>query len=164
MKDALKLYTIDADYVKYLSQINPHLYKDDKQRRRKYIGIVLQIKELQYFVPLTSFKKKHKALSDSLDFMKIGNIAAININMMFPVPRGLYHVVDIDSEKDSFYKSLLVKESRYIKTNAELITNNARVLYAKVTKNPESKLAKKSNSFKLLEEVCQEYVVIDKKG
>lgn len=154
----LYLYTVDSNYVNYLSSFSPHLYKEEEDKKsRKYTGIVLRVNGFSYFAPLTSFKKKHIKFSDSIDFFKIGKIAAINLNKMFPVPNGLFKIVDIDSEKDPFYKSLLIKESRYIKTNAKLISNNAKILYEIVVQNSDSKLAKRSNDFKLLERACSEY-------
>lgn len=131
MHKTLKLYTIDKRYIKYLSQYAPHLYreKDNKTRSRKYIGIVFAFNDFSYFVPLTSFKKKHVHLSDSVDFLKIERIAAININMMFPVPDGLFFMLDIKSEKNAFYRSLLVKESRYVKSMTDVIKRNAKLIY-----------------------------------
>ena len=55
----LRLYTIDADYLKYLSEVdervmywNGSTYKSE----RKYIGVVLKINDFEYFAPLSSPK------------------------------------------------------------------------------------------------------------
>lgn len=86
----LYLYIVNSNYVNYLGSFSPHLYKEKEDKKsRKYIGIVLRVNGFSYFVPLTSFKKKHSRFANSIDFIKIGMIAAININKMFPVPRGL---------------------------------------------------------------------------
>ena len=71
-------------------------------------GIVFQINDLKYFAPLSSFKEKHKKMSDSIDFIKIKNYAVINLNNMFPVPEGKYTYVDISKERNLKYKSLLL--------------------------------------------------------
>lgn len=79
----------------YLAPHAPHLFrnkKDGQQNERKYI--VFQINDLKYFAPLSSFKEKHKKMSDSIDFIKIKNYAVINLNNMFPVPEGKYTYVD----------------------------------------------------------------------
>ena len=155
----LYLYTVDSNYVNYLASFTPHLYKEKEDKRsRKYIGIVLLVNGFSYFAPLTSYKKKHSRFATSIDFIKIGKVAAININKMFPVPKGLYREVVIIEEKDSFYRQLLYREQRFIQNDAELICNNAKVIYDKVLQNPESKLAKRSNDFKLLEKACEKYI------
>ena len=45
---------------------------------------------MKYFAPLSSFKPKHKRLSETIDFIKIGDMAVINLNNMIPVPEGIY--------------------------------------------------------------------------
>lgn len=156
----LYLYTVDSNYVSYLASFSPHMYREKEDKKsRKYIGIVLHVNGFSYFAPLTSFKKKHLRFANSIDFIKIGEIAAININKMFPVPKGLCREVVIIEEKDSFYRQLLYREQRFIQNNAILICNNAKVVYDKVLQNLESKLAKRSNDFKLLEEACEKYTI-----
>lgn len=158
LMDNLSLYNIDSKYVEYLCRYSPNLYVEkDSSKTRKYIGIVLVINNFRYFVPLTSFKKKHLHLSNSIDFMKIGKIAAINLNKMIPVPIGCYFRVVVEKEEDPFYRKLLYREQRYIKKHQQIIKDNASLLYKKVLKNPDSKLAKRSNDFKLLESVCKDY-------
>ena len=103
----------------YLAPHAPHLFrnkKDGQQNERKYIGVVFQINDLNYFAPLSSFKEKHKKMRDSIDFIKIKNYAVINLNNMFPVPEGKYTYVDISKERNLKYKSLLLAEYRYIKS------------------------------------------------
>lgn len=78
------------------------------------------INTFRYFVPLTSFKKKHLHLSNSIDFMKIGKIAAINLNKMIPVPIGCYFRVVVEKEEDPFYRKLLYRERRYIKKHQQM--------------------------------------------
>ena len=71
--DNLKLYNIDADYINYLLPYAPHLFHNKKpgqQNERKYIGIVLKINDVNYFAPLSSFKAKHSAMNEALDFLK----------------------------------------------------------------------------------------------
>ena len=112
---------------------------------------------LSYFAPFTSFKKKHLRFSDSIDFIKIGRIAAINLNKMFPVPDGLYSEVIVEAESNKYYRNLLYREQRFIQKQEQTIRNNACILYDKVTANKNSKLAKRSNDFLLLEGLCKSY-------
>ncbi|MBQ9707742.1 MAG: type III toxin-antitoxin system ToxN/AbiQ family toxin, partial [Firmicutes bacterium] len=110
---AIKLYEVEDAYIDYLSDYVPHLFhnKKDKQRHsRKYIGIVLTINGLNYFAPLSSFKKKHHKMKNTVDLIKVGAYAVINLNNMFPVPDGLYQYVDFSKEKDANYRNLLMAE------------------------------------------------------
>lgn len=159
--DNIKLYEIDNAYVSYLLPFAPHLFKNKKpgqQNERKYIGVVLSINGMDYFAPLSSFKPKHVKMKDGLDFIKIKNYAVINLNNMFPVPRGVYHYVNIASIQDPQYKALLQAEYRFIKSVQDRIRKNASNLYAhKLQYGDETALAKRCNNFLALEKACQEY-------
>lgn len=106
---------------------------------------------------MTSRKPKHKKLSNSIDFLKIGHIAAVNLNMMFPVPDSAFKRTIIKQETNQFYKNLLNQELRFIKSNEVLIKTNAETIYSIVMNHPASKLAKRCNNFKTLEEACRKY-------
>ncbi|BDR59139.1 hypothetical protein XA3_15800 [Xylocopilactobacillus apicola] len=55
----LEIYSVDSDYVDSLNQIDPKVEYHHGDNDRPYIGIVLQINSLNYFVPLSSPKNKH---------------------------------------------------------------------------------------------------------
>ncbi len=58
----LKLYEINSDYISYLRLYEPYLFYGNKapnHNSRKYIGMVLEINDFQYFAPLSSFKEKN---------------------------------------------------------------------------------------------------------
>jgi protein AbiQ len=159
--DNIKFYEVSAEYVDYLVPHAPHLFRNKKngqQNERKYIGVVFQINELNYFAPLSSFKEKHKKMSDSIDFIKIKNYAVINLNNMFPVPEGKYTYVDISKEHNPKYKSLLLAEYRYIKSIQEKIRKNAGNLYKLKTSGETSALTKRCNDFLKLEKLCKNYI------
>ena len=67
---ALKIYEIDKKYLSYISTFSNHVFylKTDKSNR-KYIGVVLEIDNIKYFAPLSSFKPKHKKMSEGVDFI-----------------------------------------------------------------------------------------------
>lgn len=97
----LALYEIEPAYISYLSSYAPHLFLNKstgQKNERKYIGIVFTINGYDYFAPLSSFKEKHKKMSESIDFIKIKNYAVINLNNMFPVPLTERKYVDISKE------------------------------------------------------------------
>lgn len=59
----IQFYEINPDYIDYLANFAPHIFHNKQKNQnnsRKYIGIVLSINNFDYFVPLSSFKEKHK--------------------------------------------------------------------------------------------------------
>lgn len=159
--DHIKIYEIDPAYIDHLVPYAPHLFHNSKKGQanaRKYIGIVLQINDMAYFAPLSSFKDKHKTMKDGIDFMKIKNYAVINLNNMFPVPDQECTYVDIGKVKDPSYRALLLAEYRYIKSIQEKIRKNAAALYKhKAAHGDGTALAKRCNDFVKLETVCRKY-------
>lgn len=79
--EKLLFYEIDENYINFLSQFSKHLFKNAK---------ITQKHSRKYIAPISSFKPKHKRLSETVDFIKIGDMAVININNMIPVPEGIY--------------------------------------------------------------------------
>jgi protein AbiQ len=158
--DNIKLYEISPAYINYLAPAAPHLFQNKKagqQNERKYIGVVLTINGMDYFAPLSSFKEKHHRMQEGLDFIKIKNYSVINLNNMFPVPKGVSTYVDISKERNPKYKSLLLAEYRYIKSIQEKIRKNAATLYRLKLNGPSSALTKRCNDFAALEELCKAY-------
>ena len=157
----LNIYEIDPDYIRYLSSFEEHLFRNKKISQnfnRKYVGIVLSINGFDYFAPLSSFKEKHKRLSETLDFIKIGQYAVINLNNMFPAPTKLCQRINFNEIKDLNYKNLLRNEYRIIRQKANLILNNANEVYRhNLINDGKSKLSQRCNDFQLLEEKLKEY-------
>ena len=97
-------------------------------------------------------------MKNSLDFIKIGNYAVVNINNMFPVPESEYTYVEIAKIKNEQYKKLLMAEYRILKKLQEKIRKNAAELYKhKLEKGNRTILAKRCNDFLLLEKMCKKY-------
>ena len=159
--DSLKIYEISEKYVNYLAPLAPHLFLNrqvGQQNTRKYIGVVLRIGGMDYFAPLSSFKDKHRKMSEGLDFIKIKDYAVINLNNMFPVPASEYRYVDFNREKNPKYKSLLLAEYRYIKSIQERIRKNAQTLYNHKLKHGDATpLAKRCNDFTALEAASRKW-------
>ncbi len=159
--DNIKIYEVDAKYINYLSQFAAHLFLNKQagqQNERKYIGVVLSVNGMNYFAPLSSFKPKHNAMRDGIDFIKIKNYAVINLNNMFPIAPNTYSYVDISAVKNEKYKELLRAEYRYIKSIQERIRKNALTLYKLWLKDGnKTALGKRCNDFTLLEDACKKY-------
>lgn len=159
--EPLKIYEISEKYVNYLLPFAPHLFQNKQpgqQNTGKYIGVVLQVNGMDYFAPLSSFKPKHHKMKEGLDFIKIKDYAVINLNNMFPAPKGTYQYVDFSQERNLKYQSLLMAEYRYIKSIQERIRKNAQTLYNhKQAHGDNTPLSKRCNDFSLLEEACKKY-------
>ena len=87
-KEKLYFYEVSDKYIEYLSRYDKRIMYSKVETRkfkRKYIGILLRINEVNYIAPLSSYKEKHDNMKDEIDFIKIGNKAVINLNNMFPV-------------------------------------------------------------------------------
>lgn len=145
---SIELYEVNSEYINFLLPYAPHLFHNkqpEQNNSRKYIGIILNVNDMKYFAPLSSF-------------IKIGNYAVININNMFPVPNGEYTYVDIQREENYQYKKLLMTEYRIIRKLQDKIRNNALELYKhKMEKGNSTALAKRCNDFVLLEEKSRQY-------
>ena len=97
-------------------------------------------------------------MSETLDFIKIGQYAVINLNNMFPAPAKLCQRINFNEIKDLNYKNLLRNEYRIIRQKAALILNNANKVYRhKLINDGKSKLSQRCNDFQLLEEKLKEY-------
>ncbi len=70
--DEYKIYSITDEYINYLRVAEPNVYsnkQDNRTHTRKYIGTVLEINNMKYFIPMSSRK-------DS-DYQKAGNSLVI---------------------------------------------------------------------------------------
>lgn len=63
--DKLNFYTVDLDYVRYLKQIEmehrgfsriPNMDYTNSRKPKLLCGIVLQINNVDYYVPVSSYK------------------------------------------------------------------------------------------------------------
>ena len=61
LRKNLKFITIDQDYLKYLHGCCPEVYyKPAGYERKPYIGILVQESDIEYVIPLSSAKDKHR--------------------------------------------------------------------------------------------------------
>ena len=159
MKSNLRIYEVKSEYVKYLSNYQEHIFSQaDGKEKRKYIGIVFEIKGFKYFAPLSSYKEKHKKMKEGVDFIKVKDYAVINLNNMIPVPDSQVVDIDINKEKNVSYRYLLQAESREVNRQKNRIRKNAEIVYSHKKHNDNSTaLAKRTNDFELLEKLCKEY-------
>lgn len=121
MNEQLKLYNINPSYVDQLHNLDYRVEKHHGKHSKPYLGIILKINNIHYFVPLSSPQPKHKHMYESLTFVKITNrsqlLSVLNINNMIPVPIGFYHKIDINKISDLKYRDLLNAEQIACRTN-----------------------------------------------
>ena len=90
----LKLYRVDVNYIKYLYSFDNKVQynkeqKDEYTRKRPYLGVVLQVNEFEYFVPLEHPREAHQKMKDNIYILKIhnGKYGILGFNNMIPIKR-----------------------------------------------------------------------------
>ncbi len=153
----MKLYTIDDEYVQYLSQYDK-LIAFNKGKTRPYVGIVFRINEIQYFAPLYSPKPQHSKYKENSSFIRIkeGKLGIIRFSTMIPVPNDCIKLLDIRNQEDK-YKILLEQQIIYINKNEEKILRKAKSIYNSVTNHTNSFLESISCNFSLLESIYKKF-------
>ena len=153
--------TADEAYVDYLAPHSLHLFRSARAAQahsRKYVGVVLAVGGHDYFAPLSSFKDKHRRIKNGLDFVKVKDMAVVNLNNMFPVPVSCCQRVDFVAERDRKYRALLQAEYRAMKPLQDRIHKNARTLYSyKLKYGNSTRLVKCRSDFAALERLCDAY-------
>ena len=114
----MRLYHVSDTYIQYLKQFDERV-PDNKNQRRPYVGIVIEVRGITYYAPLSSPKPKHLKMKNGKDFRKInkGVYGAINFNNMIPVPVEELLLIDFNAIQDKQYRRLLQHQYEYIKDN-----------------------------------------------
>lgn len=172
MENKLKWYVVDNEYVNYLKKFDDKVENINYSERLKpYVGILIKINEINYYVPISSVKEKHYKMNEDMDFIKIMEnnriLGVLNLNNMIPIDNenvrilkykeiNEYRKFKNDKEKHQ-YISFLSFELGLINDKIEKIKSNAEELYNEKINRPNSKLSKRCCDFRLLEEKCKEY-------
>ena len=186
LRKNLKFITIDQDYLKYLHDACSEVYyKPSGYARKPYIGILVQEGGIEYVIPLSSAKEKHKAwknveadrflIFENCEKAERGSkdvyarnadgtfkhiLSVMDLKKMIPIKAGLYSEVDLnpsesDSPADKKYKVLLNIEYSFCLKIIDSVIQKASKLYEK--QMATKKVIKFCNDFRLLEEKCREY-------
>ena len=170
----MKLYEITDEYINYLRKFDNKVYDNKEENRkvmRKYLGIVLNINQLNYYIPMSSPKKSDYKNNDIrksvipiiriISNEEVDNIpvlkGTLRISNMIPVPDSELILYEPKNEKNKNYKILIEKELEFIGKNEELIRKYANILYKQKMNNYDVSYIKNVVDFKLLEEKCIEY-------
>ena len=153
------LYKIDKDYLEFLhSRDSEVFYKNvDGYDKKPHLGIIAQIGNMKYCVPLTSAKLKHLkwknvskhnlVIYEVLELSKVRKnsigkrigttdtykrlLAVLEIGKMIPVKEGVYTYIDFKNMEDISYRDLLEREYRFLKERKEEILTRVVKLYEK---------------------------------
>lgn len=149
-------YTIDAGYLEFLNRKASEVYYNSSYRNtlKPFIGIIINMAECKYFIPLTSAKEKHKKWKNSCDehFLiyevidksinisgdvykeyskdkKMHVMSVLDIKKMIPVPNDAYERIVFDELGDERYQDLFEKEYAFCLTIKNKILTRAEKIY-----------------------------------
>lgn len=158
----LKFYEVDSEYIKFLRENGDEKIPriDYKEHKKFFCGIVLTINNLNYFAPVSSYKKKAHTVFLIMDkdrkTKELKAISSLRFSFMFPCPIEYLNQKDFSKEEEK-YQNLLRKELHYCNINREKIKKIANEVYKLGIKE---KTRKKFNicNFLKLEEQCLKYM------
>lgn len=159
----IRLYEIDDEYVEYLRKFDEKVLSpktEDRKQTRKYIGIILNTENFNYFIPLSSYKPEtYDSMYESISLKKIEDMAVLRINNMIPVIDDVIHQINFSLIPDEQYRILLQNEYRVIKAREREIRTDARIVYfyRLNNKNKNKGLYKICCDFKLLENAAKKW-------
>ncbi|MBO4321172.1 MAG: type III toxin-antitoxin system ToxN/AbiQ family toxin [Treponema sp.] len=188
LKKNLKFITIDQNYLKALhNSCDEVYYKAFGYESKPYIGILVEENGIEYVIPLSSAKQKHKTWrnvendrflifencekpgTDSKDIYVRNQdgtfkhiLAVIDLKKMIPIKKGLYSDVYLnpstnDTDSEKKYKVLLNIEYSFCLKIINSIIQKASRLYEK--QKTTNKVIKFCCDFKLLEKICKDYPI-----
>lgn len=153
--ERLKFYNIDDKYIEYLYQFDNKV-PFNKNSKRPYIGIILEINNTTYFAPMFSPKPQHSKYKSNATYIKIGeNLGLIRLNNMIPVCKENLRYIDFNKIQDKKYRNLLIQQNNFIQLHTEKIRDTANKLYKFVTIDKKDFFIKICCDFKMLENKCK---------
>lgn len=159
--ETLKFYTVNEDYIDYLSKFDSHV-SWNKEQKRPYVGIVLRVGNYLYFAPLYSYKIGYDKYKDNPSFIRVQdrkgkNVSIIRFSEMLPVPETAIQLLDFNIRGDK-YRDLLQAESNFINDNKNVIYSKAKKIYKNVVHIKIPFFSNISCNFELLEQKSREYI------
>ena len=132
----LRIYRIQDKYIRYLRSRDARV-QDNKNRRRPYVGVVLHINNLCYFVPMESPKPNHAKMKPGKHFIRIdgGRLGILGFNNMIPVHNSALIKFDINKETDTKYAELLRRQITWINKHKADVLDHAMKTYFSSFKN-----------------------------
>ncbi len=165
-----KLFMVKDDYVNFCRKYDPKVQSNKEDSRKfikKYLGIVFEINNMKYYVPLSSYKpEKHDNMSNKIDFVRIEDekhkYAVLNLNNMIPVPDNAIidfniNILSTNTEEERKYRDLLRNEWRICRAKRDRIIKNASKIYNMVLNNKPINIVNRCCNYKLLEKLSIQY-------
>ena len=151
-------YHIHNKYIGFLYSADKRV-QHNKDQHRPYVGIVLQIKQFNYFVSLESPKPNYNKLRSSGPTLKLdeGKLGIMGFNNMIPVPDAALLSFNFENIKDEKYRNLLYNQLQYCNKNKDLIYRRAASIYKKAISGKILHYKKVCCDFKKLERMSLKY-------
>lgn len=126
----LRLYRVSEQYIVFLHSIDNRVQLN-KGERRPYVGVVLSVNGIDYFVPMESPKPNHKNVKSGIHLMRIdeGKYGLLGFNNMIPVRREALIRFDIGDEPDEQYRQLLWNQIAWCNDHKDIICSHAEKTY-----------------------------------
>ena len=161
----LKLAKVDTKYCDYLKKFDKMVaYNKYFKELRTFVGILFTIDECLYFASLSSPKKKHLKMKNTIDFYNIDDdkLGTVNFNNMIPVKEEYCEVIllykDIFDDEEQKYQELLKDKFNWLNKHYNQIKNISKKLYDMYNSNKlPSSIKERCCNYKLLEDKCLEY-------
>ena len=170
----LRLCNVSDRYIDYLCAENSNVYANKSDTRihmRKYLGVVITMNQLNYYIPLSSPKKTdYQVAGDSMVIKKSivpiirmtrknkeGErelMGTLRISHMIPVPDSELIEYNLDEEPDSKYKELIENELTYIRINKERIIKAAQTMYNQKESGYSAGYVERALDYSKLEKMC----------
>lgn len=167
--DKLKFYIVPKSYIDYLQNCEtkargfsrvPNLDYGNERKQKFVCGVVLNINNINYFAPITSYKIQKADNFLILNSNRNKVLSSLRFNYMFPVPKEILNIYSFDTISDTKYRTLVQQEYKYCVKNQEHIRELAYRTYKRVLLGKDKGLVHNSCDFLLLEKKCQEYIQV----
>ena len=138
--------------------------KSGNKHLRPFVGILFTINKCEYFAPLSSPRKKHKKLKNTIDLIKIknGEYGVVNFNNMIPATKqnciefNLKQIPNTKKEKSRL--NLLRNQLRWLTSHKKDIYIKSKLLYELYRKNKlPINVKERCCNYVLLETKCKEF-------
>jgi hypothetical protein len=184
-----KLYMIDPVYMDTLRQTDERvpLQGNDPYHWRPFVGPVMEVDGVQWFVDFSSYKPDKEAMYDvgKLFTFKMMDrnhpglvLSTVNLRYMIPVPKSALAKVDLNDigmtrkfltyGDEVKFKRLLVKQLDEANSQSKYINEAAMNLYARKIVFPDDVISKISINYRELSNVCrqwdEEHTIVKDKG
>ena len=157
-------YYVDGNYIEYLKEReiqsrgftcvpNVHYWSTDKF----VFGAVLEINDIPYFVPISSYSRNQQDLILMKDKKDGHVLGSLRFNYMIPVPYELLYKLDINALPTINNRIHTSKELAFCRRNRDKIYRSAMKTYSRVINAKDRELLKNSCDFKTLEQAYTEY-------